>query len=376
LRILFTVEFFWPHVGGAEMVVERVAGGLAGLGHEVHVATSADPNRAWFSLAGVAIREFDVRGNEVKGLRGDVRGYRDFVRSFECDVLVNYAAQSWSTDIAMRELGHLAARHTVLAPCGYSGLSTRPRRLAYRRYFARLPARLRQYSLLIYHSESFRDADFGRLHGIDRFVVIPNGVDYQALSRGPSAFRQDHGLGSQPLVVNISNHYRLKRHDRYFSLAERLAGQAQFVLLGQDAASARQSCSSSCAARAQGRAVRLLDGARSQVVAAVRDAAVLVLTSESEVAPLVLLEAAAAGVPWVAFDTGIVHELEGGIVVSDEAELETAVAWLLEDDRERERLGGVGQKFASGRSWTAITKLYEDALQVLVGGRAAASHAG
>jgi glycosyltransferase involved in cell wall biosynthesis len=112
------------------------------------------------------------------------------------------------------------------------------------------------------------------------------------------------------------------------------------------------------------------------VVAALRDAAVLVLTSESEVAPLVLLEAAAAGVPWVAFDTGIVHELEGGIVVSDEAELETAVAWLLEDDRERERLGGVGQKFASGRSWTAITKLYEDALQVLVGGRAAASHAG
>ena len=376
MKILLTVEFFWPNVGGAEMVVERVAGGLVALGHDVHVATSADPDRVGTSRAGVSIHEFDVSGNEVKGLRGDVQSYREFLRSFECDVMVNYAAQSWSTDIAMQELGRTAARHRVLAPCGYSGLSTLPRRLAYRRYFTRLPARLRQYGLLIYHSGSFRDADFGRRHGIEHFVVIPNGTDYEELSMGPSGFRRESGLGSGPLVVNVSNHYRLKRHDRYFSLAEKLSERAQFVLIGRDPASTGQSCGRRCAARARSGAVRLFDGARSQVLSALRDADVVVLTSGSEVAPLVLLEAAAAGTPWVAFDTGVVREVQGGMAVSDQDQLESAVARLLDDDLERQRLGGEGREFASTRSWNAIVKVYEGALQALVDGRPAASQAG
>jgi glycosyltransferase involved in cell wall biosynthesis len=368
LRILFTVEFFWPHSGGAEMVVERLATGLNALGHESHVATSVDPARTGMVKPGLTIHEFDVQGNEVKGLRGDVTSYRDFLRSFECDVILNYAAQSWSTDIAMQELGRLGARHAVLAPCGYSGLSTMPRRLIYSRYFRRLPARLRQYELLVYHSAFLRDAEFGRRQGIDQFVVIPNGTDYEELSRGPSEFRADSGVGSERLVVNVSNHYRLKRHDRYFALAEALSDRAQFALLGQDPANGGRSCGPKCTARARRGAVRLFDGSRRRVVAALRDADLFVLTSNSEVAPLVLLEAAAAGVPWVSFDAGNAREVAGGIVVSDQRELTTAVKRLLDDDAERSSLGAKGRQFASHRSWEAVAKLYEEVFLGLVEG--------
>ncbi len=64
------------------------------------------------------------------------------------------------------------------------------------------------------------------------------------------------------------------------------------------------------------------------------------------------------------------------MVVSDENQLGRAVAQLLDDDIERHRLGGEGREFAATRSWTAITKVYEKALQALVDGRPAASQAG
>lgn len=365
--MLLTVEFYWPHLGGAEEVCRRIAEGLARRGHEVHVATSKDgqePGRE--ELNGVRIHEFAVRGNEVKGLRGEVDRYRRFVASFECDVLFNYAAQSWTTDVAMQELGRLRAQRTVLAPCGYSGLSNVVRRAVYAGYFRRLPARLHRYDLIIYHSRTFRDARFGDAHGVKHVQVIGNGVDRNEFARPRGGFRRTLGIGDGPLLVNVSNHYRLKGHERYLQLASELPCDTAIVLLGRDPAPAWQSCARACALRAARAGVRLFDGDRDAVVQAMRDADLFVLTSRSEVAPLVLLEAAAAGTPWVSFDVGNARELKGGVVVRHRQELTSVVSDLLFQPGERRRLAVEGRAFAADHDWERKVDEYERALQSLL----------
>ena len=39
MRILFVLENYIPHVGGAEIVLKNLAEGLANKGHEVNVVT-------------------------------------------------------------------------------------------------------------------------------------------------------------------------------------------------------------------------------------------------------------------------------------------------------------------------------------------------
>jgi len=375
MKILLTVEFYWPHMGGAEEVSRRIAEGLAARGHTVHVATGRDPNRKSEFHNGVSLHEFAVGGNEVKGLSGDVQAYREFLRGFDCDILLNYAAQSWATDIAMQELGRLAARHAVLVACGYSGLSTPLRRLAYRQYFARLPERLHQYDLVIYHAEQLRDAEFGRRHGVTRFRVIGNGVNAREFALPRGRFRQAQGLGDRPLLVNVSNHYLLKGHDRFARLAHAMGGRAAAVLLGRNAAPAWQNCYPLCLATGAAGVFRVLDGARGTVVSAMRDADLVVFTSRSEVAPLVLLEAAAAATPWVSFDVGNARELGGGLVVTSQAELVEAVRRLLDNPAERERLAADGLEFARQHHWERKIDAYEAALTELLSAPRELAHA-
>lgn len=366
MKILLTVEFYWPHVGGAEEVSRRIAEGLAARGHAVHVATRRDPGRKSQCHNGVNIHEFAVGGNEVKGLSGDVGAYRTFLRSFECDVLVNYAAQSWTTDVAMQELARVEARRTVLVACGYSGLSTPLRRMAYRHYFERLPQRLRQYDLVIYHAEHFRDAQFGRRHGIRHYRVIGNGVNVKEFALPRGRFRRAHELGDRPLLVNVSNHYALKGHDRFLRLAQAMRGRAAAFVLGRNAAPAWQNCYPLCVAAGAAGMFGVLDGARGTVVSAMRDADLVVFTSRSEVAPLVLLEAAAAATPWVSFDVGNARELAGGRVVTSQDELTETVRALLGDAPERSRLAAEGLAFAQEQDWSRKIDDYERAFADLL----------
>ena len=97
MRILHTCEFYYPHIVGAEEVVRRISEGLVQRGHEVTVATTRDQFRDFSELRGVAVDEFSIRGNAVKGFRGEVGRFLDYVLQADFDIIMNYAAQCWPT---------------------------------------------------------------------------------------------------------------------------------------------------------------------------------------------------------------------------------------------------------------------------------------
>jgi len=325
LRILHCVEFYHPSPGGAQAVVRQISRELVRRGHEVTVATTRLPQRSEAELDGARIEEFEVSGNAVHGLAGEVERYQSFVVDGGFDVVMSYAAQQWTTDALLPVLGRIQARK-VLAPCGFSGLDDP----AYAGYFSDLPARLAEFDELIFHSGTYRDIEFARSHQLDNLNVIPNGASRAEFENLESDFRGRHRIDpEEPLLLTVGPHNGFKGHAlsiEGFRRAE--IGGGTLAVIGNKPL--RLGCQWDCRRRALttrvgsgGRKrVTILDVPREEVLAAYKAADLFVFGSQIECSPLVLFEAAASGTPFISSAAGNAGEIAewtgAGVVVPSE----------------------------------------------------------
>ena len=380
MRILHAVQFYPPSVGGAQEVVRQLSERLAARGHEVTVATTRLAGRAQSVLNDVRIEEFDIRGNAALGIRGEVSRYRRFVAEGAFDVVMSYAAQQWTTDALLDVIEDVPAVR-VLAPCGFSGLYRR----RYRRYYADLPERMSRWDALVFHGSEYRDIELARRAGLAGIVVIPNGADereFDQPTEGSRRFRSRHGIPRDvPIVLSVGSHTGRKGHPALLEAFGRLPGEASLVLVGNPAG--RRGCARACRRRAAlihrrshgSRRVLLLDPPREDVVDAYFAADLFAFASEIECSPLVLFEAAAAGLPVVSAPAGnsqeILERTGGGTLVpaelcadgdirADPAALASAMSDLIGDPERRRRLGEAGR--AAWRrefTWAGVAERYE-----------------
>jgi glycosyltransferase involved in cell wall biosynthesis len=361
LRVLATVERYAPAIGGAERVVQRVAEGLAARGHEVHVMTGGPTEQA--ELGGVRVHRLPISGNEVRGIHGDRSSVDGLIAHIDPDLVFNYAAQTWATDCCFGLLGREERPRMVLAPCGFSGLGKR----RYRRYFAAMPERLRSYDALIMHSRVYQDWDFATAAGVERMVVVPNGADPPAT---------DDGLRPEPsgapLAVTVGSHVISKGHAQFARavrvLARDRALTGAIVAPPRRGLDAVRGCQLTCTARARTQPLELIDGSVAGAVAStIARAALFLFTSRVECAPLVILEAMAAGTPWVSYDVGNVSELPGGVVVAGFEDLLDAARQIL--DGARPELGQQGlAAWEADHRWEKIVPRYESIFNEVLAG--------
>ena len=388
MRILHAVELYRPSTGGAQEVVRQISERLAAAGHDVTVATSKLPGCGSEVLDGVTVERFDVAGNEVRGITGEVERYRRFVIDGGFDVVMTYAAQQWTTDALLPVLEEIEAP-TVLAPCGFSGL----RDPAYAAYFERLRGLLGRFDALVFHSDSYQDAVFAREAGVGNVHLIPNGADEREFGRLPvrGAFREQWGIPPEaPLVLTVGGHTGLKGHEqamRAFGACGEASGGTLAILANEPTGpGCGKRCRLSAAARnliRRDRRILVADPPRESVVEAFADADLFLFCSMVECSPLVLFEAMAAGLPFVSLDVGNAGEVAqwggGGVVVSSErdslgrvkapaAKVAATAGALLADPGRRDEMGASARAaWRAGFTWEEIAGRYGDLYRELAG---------
>jgi glycosyltransferase involved in cell wall biosynthesis len=224
-------------MGGAQEVVRELSERLAARGHEVTVATSAMPERISREHAGVKIVEFPLAGNLAGGFRGDTDAYLAFLRTADVDVMMNYALQEWSADLALL-VAHELRYGKVMATCGLSGLHMP----AFESYFRYLHHHLRQYDRLVFHSGSYRDSEYAARHGLTNTTVIPNAVRREEFGTAPSAgFRARHGIREDAfLVLQVANYTGGKGQDSAIDIIDAAdIGPTTILLVGKNLIDAR-----------------------------------------------------------------------------------------------------------------------------------------
>jgi glycosyltransferase involved in cell wall biosynthesis len=414
MRILLACEFYYPSVGGVQEVMRQIGERLAARGHSVTVATSYLPERKIRELNGVTIAEFRVSGNSVRGIKGDVGAYRRFLLQHEHDVVMVMAAQQWTFDAMVPVLDQIT-QPKVFIPCGFSGLYEP----AYAEYFREMPQILGKFDRLIFNASEYRDINMARDHCLTNISIIPVGAgeDEFEVPKDPG-FRSRLGIDENAFVLltvgrpgTEKGHWevadgfdladfhgrgavliligtltpepprgRVRAFARSWVIRFRMrAGRVKRLVLRLPPRPTPREPITSVVARinrqAPAKFAIVTDLPRAELVQAYLNSDLFVFASRVEYSPLVLYEAAAAGLPFLTVPVGnaaeIVEWTGGGVVCPaardergytrvDPAVLAEHMSSLAADPDLRAALGRAGHKAWLARyTWDKITDQYE-----------------
>lgn len=193
-------------------VVRQLSEGLVQRGHQVIVLTSLHPEREkTVLLNGVLVISFDLSGNLIKGIKGDADEYIQYILYEEYDVLTNFAAQQWATDLCFSILSQIKAK-TFFVPTGFSALYN-PN---YKLYFENMADWMRQYNSNIFLSENYQDFKFAVKHAVQNLIIISNGASISEFENHSLEFSiREHLKLSEfdRIILHVGSYTGLKGHD-------------------------------------------------------------------------------------------------------------------------------------------------------------------
>ena len=326
MRIVLSVLRYLPAVGGSIRVVQLLAEGLAARGHDVTVVTQAERGYPLEEvIEQVSVVRIPMR--RVGGFRVP-RGYLHTLRTLDADVFHLHGNRIWCADYYF-PFARSFAWPQVITPHNFYHYWMRRgfvRWLYYERY---LPGRLRAFDAYVALTDAERTQVLGWKYPFDRLHVIPNGIDLNEF-RAPEIDREKTraawGLSTPRIALYTGGLYDNKRVDRLVRAVASTRGEWGLVVTGPDIPGTPYD-QASCRhlANQLSAPVRFLGSRpRAEVLAAYASADAYLQGSAFEGFGVSLLEAMAAGLPFVAFDAGAARLLAsegGGYVVSSEGEM-------------------------------------------------------
>ena len=381
MKILHTVESYYPSIGGMQEVVKQLSEYLVTCGHEVIVATSKLNTRDKHKINGVTIVEFQISGNTVRGMSGEVKKYEQFLLELNFDIITNFAAQQWATDIMLRIIDKIKAKK-VFVPTGFSRLYD-PQ---YKNYFQSMNTVLKKYDMNVFQSDTYQDIMFARNCGVTNITIIPNGAaEDEFKNTEPNSIRAKLNIPNDNfLILNVSAHTGAKGHSQSIKIFDRASiRKATFLMVAHKT---NGGCVKKCKNKKwffnlsprriyDAKRMLMLPLSRRDTIAAYKEADLFLFTSSIECSPLVLFECLASKTPFLSTDVGnaaeIVEWTNAGIILPtsknssaySEAEVQASADLLgkvVNDSHKRKSMAMAGYKSWHERfTWEKISAEYE-----------------
>lgn len=382
MKILIISFTFPPQVGGVSEVALTQALGFAARGHEVSVATEYDAARqSGPAEGGINIRQFKIGGTLGGATRymGEEEAYRKFITTEPADVMLLHCWQNRATDEAIPALPQSRAKKVFLSH-GFDAHVWKPHPrfswglgswLRAQPYVWRLPRMMKAFDRLVFLSAR---CDAGRFfdHWVaerllpSRVSIIPNGVHLSSFRQTPADFRKAYGIETKYMVLNVANY--CDRKNQLATLRDFMSANrpdATLVFIGGEFNDYQKEMARVQEERRalfpQARIVFLEKAPREMIYAAYQAADVFMLSAKQETQPLAILDAMAAGRPFLSTNAGCVSEFPGGLVMPSGPAMTRAIQRLLDDTALRRQLGAQGRAACETKyDWERVLDAYED----------------
>lgn len=373
MHIGYTVHRYWPAVGGTELALRDLTQELRKLGHDITVVTSDEQGSPAEELKdGVRIRRFAMR--RYGKFRLPPRDYRAFVLGGGWDVLHVKGQRVWSSDYLFRSVPEAKQPKAFTAHGFHQWHMHRrdPAELWYYRWH--LPRMLRAFDVVIALTQNEVDELVG--FGVDRakIIILPDGVNLHEYKTPPAkGFREKFGLTKKHVVLYAGGFYDNKRVDFLVQAVARMKGDVELAVVGKDSSGGAMRAQAEALAaqlKAPVKFLGMID--RADLVKAFFESDLFLFGSKFEGYGIVLLEAMAAGTPFVSTPCGAAPELAAkgcGRIARTPEEMARLADEILADADLRARMGAAGRELANQQTLEWAAKEHEKVYRALLEGR-------
>jgi glycosyltransferase involved in cell wall biosynthesis len=345
MRILHTVESYLPSRHGMSEVVRQISENLVKKGHSVFVATKYDKKRISNVINGVNIVSFDITGNMVNGYTGNTVEYINFLLSEKFDIITNFAAQQWATDLCFDILPNIISKK-YFVPTGFSNLYNKK----YDEYFIQMKKWMKLYNKIIFLSYNYRDINYAKSLNLQNYITIPNGASLLEFEN-PINYNIKSKLNipiDYKTIIHVGSYTGVKGHDEAFRIFKRSKlKKAAIIFIGENFedeslisfkskispfsfSSINRNFSFKNLIRwfvnslfnlntNRFKKYYLYKGTRAEIVSLYSEADLLLFPSKIECSPVVLFESIASKTPFLTTDVGNAKEIiewtNGGLLL-------------------------------------------------------------
>ncbi|MCT3057821.1 glycosyltransferase family 4 protein [Leuconostoc citreum] len=356
MKIIITVNTYYPFTDGVQSVTQYQAEGLIKLGHEVTVVTVMHEGMKkieWHN--GVKIIRYNIQTKHAFHL-GDKSGYRSLIISLckNSDVLINVCTQTATTEVLFPILTKINITK-ILYMHGMHDFSWHQANLLYSihkiwndirwgwdylvngRYF-------KKYNKVIQlHKFDSATLFFKKIYNIDSLVVENAAEDI--------FFKHSTNKDSD-YILNVSNFDKRKNQElilEAFYKSKQL--NTKLVLVGSRKnkyTKYLEHLKHTLDEKYGNRQVDFLEKVpRKKIAELVQKSRLYLMGSKWEAFPIALVEAMAAGKPFISTDVGIVRYLPGGVTVKNTQEMAYWIDLFLDQNQIADDYGKIGNKYAT-----------------------------
>ncbi len=358
-RILLTTPTFPPVNSGLGNAVQQLAKCLTDEGWGVVVATTGS-NRGTSEdiFSGATIEVFNVSGADslAQPIKGDQQSYIDFLKQSQFDIVLMNAWQTWSTDLVFANIKNVSGKKLLYSHCistnsivGKLSLRSILRYFAWRPYWGSLSKKMQLLDGIIFLASEgcdarFDDVTMAKRLGINQ-TVIPNGISSAALLAidvPKKSFLEREG------IISVGAYDWQKGHDfvlRAYSLST-IKNKVQLHFFGQQFTPFSEKLKSLAShLELDPLFVHFHEGVNQiDLFEQYLEARLFLYGSHTECQPLVLLDAMAAGTPFISRASGSIPSMNGGITVKSEIEAAKAIDELYKNLEDWNILSEVGHQ--------------------------------
>lgn len=355
---------FYPFSNGISSTMGYLAEGLVAKQHDVLVITHKEKALPQEEIInGIRIiRQFDGNVNEyIKCIIDNIE---------PDDVLVNVCVQTPTTDILLPLLENIKCKKKILYIHGiwHFGFISRDKENLHN-YCSKIYNNIKWYIYYFRNAKYFKKYDvITQLHEMDdgnvffekkfgiKSEIMENAADEAFFNKEDDyEFKKGYELPSEYLVC-VANFSRLKNQEMVLRAYYKSDVDCEMIFVGADSCGyvdylkgVEEEIKTSVANIKKKKVRFYTDIPRGEIAKFVRNANLYLFGSVGEKFPVSIVEAMAAGVPFISTDVGVVKYFPGGVIVNSVEEMAHNISRLANDKKIHDALSKAGAEYARKR---------------------------